>query len=187
MFEKLSSYWNKNGFNLLLILSIIIILILALFRLGKTGSWSDTYYYIRDLDKSKYGRHRGVVPKRKGAPRMSKGETECRRVLQSIFNKEFKSERPDFLRNPVTGNMHNLELDCFDKELRLAVEYNGAQHYKYIPYFHKNKEAFRNQCYRDELKRRMCVDNNINLIEVPNTTKNIENYLRKELRRMGYI
>ena len=53
---------------------------------------------------------------------------------------------------PVTGGNFNLELDCFNKELRIGLEYNGVQHYKYVPYFHKNKEAFLNQKYRDDMK-----------------------------------
>ncbi len=35
----------------------------------------------------------------------------------------------------------NLEIDCYSPKLKLGVEYNGAQHYKFIPHFHKNKEA----------------------------------------------
>ncbi len=63
----------------------------------------------------------------------------------------------------------------------------GAQHYKFIPHFHKNKEAFRNQQYRDELKRRMCDDNNVTLIEVPYTVKDIPTYLYNKLKPLGYL
>ena len=64
------------------------------------------------------------------------------------------------------------------------MEYNGVQHYKYVPYFHKNNEAFLNQKYRDDMKRRMCKDQNIILIEVPYTVKleNIERFIKDELR-----
>ena len=73
--------------------------------------------------------------------------------------------------------------------MSLAVEYNGIQHYKYVPYFHKNKEAFLNQKYRDDMKRRMCKDNKITLIEVPNTIdiSNIENYLITKLKIEGKL
>ena len=72
--------------------------------------------------------------------------------------------------------------------MRLAVEYNGAQHYKYIPYFHRNKEHFMNQKYRDDMKRRICKENGIMLVEVPYTVKidDIYGYLQKELRRLGF-
>ena len=90
-------------------------------------------------------------------------------MLENAFDRSFGKARPNFLNNPVTGGNFNLELDCYNPELKLAVEYNGVQHYKYTPHFHKNNEAFLNQKYRDELKRRMCKDNMITLIEVPYT------------------
>ena len=73
--------------------------------------------------------------------------------------------------------------------MRLGVEYHGKQHYEYVPYFHKNKEAFYNQKYRDELKKRMCKDNGIILIEVPYTVKeqDIENFLTKQIRKYHRI
>lgn len=178
MFERLNRFWNEHGFEILLGLSVAVILIFSLFRIGKKGTWSNSYYYDGKTHK-----------KGKGAPKDSKGEVECRRVLEQIFQKNFPKHRPDILNNPVTGGNHNLELDCYCPELRLAVEYNGVQHYKFVPYFHKNKEAFMNQKYRDELKRRMCRDNGINLIEVPYTVKveDIKQYITKKLVSMGYL
>lgn len=73
--------------------------------------------------------------------------------------------------------------------MRLAIEYNGVQHYKYSPYFHRNKESFHNQKYRDYMKKVMCKDNGITLIEVPYTIKpdDIESYLEKELVKFGFL
>ena len=72
--------------------------------------------------------------------------------------------------------------------MKLAVEYNGIQHYKYVPFFHNNKEAFLNQKYRDQMKRQMCKENGVFLIEVPYAVKveNIKDFLVKELRKIGY-
>lgn len=117
----------------------------------------------------------------------SKGELECRKFLETIFQMPFPKARPDFLRNPVTGN--NLELDCYNPDLRLGVEYNGQQHYKFSSFFHKNVEASTNQKYRDELKRRMCTENGITLIEVPFTIKlhDIGPFLHLKLTQLGYL
>ena len=117
----------------------------------------------------------------------SKGEIECRRFLETIFQVPFPKARPDFLRNPVTSQ--NLELDCFNPTLRLGVEYNGQQHYNYTSFFHRNKDAATNQKYRDELKRRMCEENGITLIEVPYTIKlnDIGPFLSLKLRQLGYL
>ena len=100
--------------------------------------------------------------------------------------------RSNFLRNSVTsddnGSDFNLELDCYNEKLKIACEYNGAQHYKFIPYFHKNKDAFQNQKYRDYMKRDLCLKNNITLIEVPYNIKHehIENYIINKLIKAGY-
>ena len=150
---------------------------------GKQGSWSNSYYYEPDMFTLKNR------PSTESTKKQSSGETECRRVLQHLFSRPFPSVRPNFLRNPVTRGGNNLELDCFNEQLRLAVEYNGQQHYKYVPYFHNSHEAFRNQQYRDEIKRRICIDNGITLLEVPYTikTKDIAAYLVDELRKRGYL
>lgn len=94
-----------------------------------------------------------------------KNEEICRNVLEDIFMQEFPSVRPDFLVNPYTGK--NLELDCYNAELRLACEYNGKQHYMYTPFFHNSEEDFIKQVYRDNLKKRLCYENDIELISVP--------------------
>lgn len=114
----------------------------------------------------------------------SKGEQECRKVLEQIFERPFPKQRPDFLANHITGEGNNLELDCYNADLGIAVEYNGRQHYNYVPYFHKNHDQFVNQKYRDDMKRRLCAENKVILIEVPYTIahKNIKKYLIKALR-----
>ena len=189
MFKYINKLWNDKGYEIIIISSICIILILSLFRIGKKGSWSNSY----NTKIYKPSKDTIYINKPK---KISKGELECRRVLRKIFNKPFNTCRPDFLRNPVTSSKNgvdsdsfNLELDCFEESLRLACEYQGQQHDKFIPYFHKNKEAFRNQQYRDELKRRMCRDNRINLIEVSHTLKihEIEPYIIGQLKRMRYL
>ena len=182
MFESFTNFWNKHGFEIILVVSLVFIAIFALCRIGKKGTWSSSYHY----DPS-HGQEN--LQQKRGPRKESSGEKECRRVLQKIFNKPFKTCRPDFLRNPVTGGRFNLELDCYEESMKLAAEYNGVQHYKYTPYFHKNKEAFYNQMYRDQLKRYMCQQNSVNLIEVPNTVEvnQIEGYLTDKLRMIGYI
>lgn len=117
----------------------------------------------------------------------SKGELECRRFLETIFQVPFPKSRPDFLKNPITGI--NLEIDCFNPTLQLGVEYNGQQHYSYTSFFHRNVEASLNQKYRDEIKRRLCKENNITLIEVPYTIKlnDIGAFLHLKLKNLGYI
>lgn len=177
MFLKIKKFWKEYGFEITLVLTIVFMFLIYCF--GKQrGTWGR--YVISEKEKAS--------PALKKENRDSKGEIECRRVLENLFQKPFKKARPNMLRNPVTSDENsnnNLELDCYNEELKLAVEYNGVQHYTYTPFFHKNKETFQNQKYRDHIKREACKNSGIALIEVPYTVKieNIENFLKKEISK----
>lgn len=189
-FTKIKEIWSEWGFEIVLGLCIVFILIYALYRklTSKKGTWSTKVPIFPDSMRMKSRYSFGTSSRGKGKGRDSKGEVECRRVLEEVFQRPFDKARPDFLRNTVTEN-YNLELDCWNPELKLAVEYNGIQHYKFVPYFHKNnKEAFLNQKYRDDMKRRICKDEGICLIEVPYTVKieDIKEYIVNECRKKGF-
>ena len=111
----------------------------------------------------------------------SKGEKECKKSIEEITRKPFSKHRPSFLRNEITGK--NLELDCYNDELKLAIEYNGIQHYEYTPIFHKNKDVFYNTKYRDKMKETLCQQNGIKLIVVPYTVKlqDIKSYIQEKI------
>jgi len=190
MFKDFDKFWKENGFDILLGTAIGIILINYFYRQGEKGTWDRTF---KDPYKNKHGypysNPNPYLPTQQTS-RDSKGEVECRRVLETIFNSSFPKNRPDILRNSVTssdGVDFNLELDCYNPDLKIACEYNGVQHYKYTPYFHKNKDSFQNQKYRDYMKRDLCIKNGILLIEVPYTVKiaDIRNYIITELKKSG--
>jgi len=114
-----------------------------------------------ELDKL----HEIVIPPVHDNTFVSKGEDICRRVMEEIYGVPFKKARPDFLKNPETG--YNLELDCYNEELGLAVEYNGEQHYRYPNRFNKDFSEFIKQVRRDQFKVEMCDLNGVYLITVP--------------------
>lgn len=186
--NNLRKLWNDKGFEIILGLCVAFIIIGGLYSkiTGRKGTWSSSRTWYTPYYTYSQSNHK--TPSKRAPPRESKGELECRRVLENVFRKPFTKARPSFLNNPVTGGYHNLELDCFNTELRLACEYNGVQHYKFIPFFHKNKEAFRNQQYRDYMKATLCKENGVMLINVPYSVnvESIEEYLKRELRKNGY-
>lgn len=51
---------------------------------------------------------------------------------------------------------------------KFAIEYNGAQHYENIPYFHNSLKETQE---RDARKEKYCAENNIRLIVIPYTMK----------------
>lgn len=107
----------------------------------------------------------------------SKAETLCRELAEKITGVKFDKCRPDILKNPETG--HNLELDMYNEVLKIAIEYNGEQHYKYPSFFIKTEAAFIQQIRRDDYKKKMCKYVGIRLITVPYTikAKDMEKYL----------
>lgn len=119
--------------------------------------------------------------------RTSRGEEECRAVLEETLGVHFPSVRPLWLKNPVTGVP--LELDCYNSEYGIAVEYHGEQHYKHVPKFHPRPDQFRDQQYRDQIKRMMCSQQGIKLIEVPYTVPltGIRQFLLEKLKECGAL
>ena len=99
--------------------------------------------------------------------KLSKGEQLCKDVIEDIYQLPFYCVRPSFLKNPETGR--NLELDLYNDQVKIAVEYNGIGHYKYPNPFHRTKEEFINQIRRDKFKVDMCDVNDVYLISVPYT------------------
>jgi hypothetical protein len=100
-------------------------------------------------------------------------EEKCRRIFEEYFGLEFPKCRPDFLRNPKTGRC--LELDGFndsivtDVGIGLAFEYNGAQHYWFVPKFHRTQQDLEDQIERDTVKRNICTKRGILLFIIPYT------------------
>jgi hypothetical protein len=201
--------WEKWGWEIIALGSVSVILIAIWVNRGKRGTWSANRVLPNTIFKfasrristsqSEVNSTLGPNQNRTSSQTMnspfaaatidrniSRGEAECKRVLETIYGKPFKKIRPPWLANPVTGGTP-LELDCYNEELKLAVEYNGQQHSKYSPFFHRNKEAFLNQKYRDHMKAEMCAQNGVTLIVVPNTIAlhDIESYIRNRLTTLG--
>jgi hypothetical protein len=187
MFEKLNEYWKNYGMEYLTIASIIIIIVLFIFNSfsNEKGTYSNVKFInapssfgLGSKMPTEYAEH---------TPKDSKLEIKAKFILENIFRRPFVKIRPDFLRNDVTG--YNLEIDLYNEDLRLGVEINGDQHYKFIPFFHRNKDAFRSQQYRDEMKKVKCRNEGITLIEVPYKVgeDGLKPYLVEKLRLEGFI
>lgn len=178
--------WHMYGFEFLFGVAVVLLVILFFFNwmTHKKGTYDDHSNFMRHLWTKNYTTTPTLRRRSPRGPFESKGEIECRRVMEKLTGKPFVKVRPDFLRNTVTGG-HALELDGYNPELKLAVEYNGEHHYRYKPYFHESKEAFYNLKYRDDMKNRLCKEAGVTLITVPYTIafSDIEPYLAKQLGR----
>jgi len=79
-------------------------------------------------------------------------ERICKGIFEAIFNKKFQKRKPDWL---VNARNNRMELDGYCKELKLAFEYQGEQHFNYNPFFHsgRNLETGR----EDDALKKSCV------------------------------
>jgi hypothetical protein len=59
-----------------------------------------------------------------------------------------------------------LSFDLYNANKKIAIEVQGAQHTKYVKFFHGNRMKYLEQLKRDDKKFRFCEINNINLIEI---------------------
>ena len=100
-------------------------------------------------------------------PSRWKRQEACCRGVEEIFGLPFRRDVRDldWLYNPETGS--SLELDCYNDELKIAVEHNGEHHYKYPNHWNKTKEEWIEMVRRDKLKPEQCDKNGVYLITIP--------------------
>lgn len=81
------------------------------------------------------------------------------------FLRDYWGNHIVFEEFPVAGT--KLSLDFYNANKKIAVEVQGKQHIKYVPFFHgKNKINYLNQLKRDQDKFKFCEINDIQLVEV---------------------
>lgn len=111
----------------------------------------------------------------------SKGENKIKEICKKIFNEQFIKCRPDWLRSK---HGTKLELDLYCEKLGIAFEYNGQQHYVFVPLYHSTEEEFKKLQEHDKTKERLCKKNNVTLIIIPYTIKlnDIEKYILEKIK-----
>jgi len=119
-------------------------------------------YYEENKDRllahyEKKRRERGEKPNG-----LSGIEEVAYRFLKEWFpNRRILKHDRKTIKSPLTGAY--LELDFYLPKLKLAIELNGVTHYEPI----YGQEKFERQQVNDELKRQICRDKGITLIEIP--------------------
>lgn len=165
----------------LVLASLILIVLFAVGSLlfskkGKYSTWDDF------VPREKY--FSGISEKENGKFE-SEGEKISRQCIESIFGVPFKNVRLPELINSNTGR--NLEIDCYNEDLKIGLEYHGQNHYRFIPFFHGTNEKFKESQQRDKMKEDLCKTSGILLIVVPYTTRhdNICKFVKSELKKNG--
>ena len=120
-----------------------------------------------------------VQTKLRGPCPLSRFEV-CKEAIEDIFGVPFYRACPTWLT-------HNLEIEIYNEELKIAVECYGKQHYKYTPLFHRCERNFHEQVRNDKLKADLCDQHGVSLIVVPPDCKSylIEEFIRNRLHELG--
>lgn len=117
----------------------------------------------------------GIIPHLKG--NLFKNEEETRYIFEQLYNKPFPKTKPDWLLNPKSGRL--LELDGYNEDLKIAFEYDGRQHFQDETFL---KEGIGIRYERDLIKQKLCKDNNVTLIKIPFYIKDKYSYIENKLK-----
>jgi hypothetical protein len=111
-------------------------------------------------------------------------EEICRTTFEQIFDSSFPKSTPNWLR---TLNNRQMELDGFNKNLKIAFEYQGIQHTR-ISKYSEDTQKLKSQKTRDIRKKLLCKNNNVHLIVISyrQNLLNLPRFIRKRLDFFGF-
>jgi len=109
-----------------------------------------------------------------------KTEQKVREIFEKMFKKKFPKKRPSWLINPTGGR---LELDGYNKKLKLAFEYDGEWHDQPHPRT-KDYNEFLKILDNDKIKNRLCFNRGITLIRIHHSKKfNLKKEIINKLKK----
>lgn len=87
----------------------------------------------------------------------SAGQKKLRHLVWEIFPGEQVEDEYEF---------HGLRFDVYLPALQTAFEYDGEQHFRFVPVFHRTEADFHKQQKLDAYKAELCEKDGINLIRI---------------------
>jgi hypothetical protein len=96
-----------------------------------------------------------------------KWDAKSRSKLQQkvkLFLKSYWQGDVVFEEMKVAGT--RLSLDFYNANKKIAIEVQGEQHFKFVPFFHNTRGSYLKQIKRDVKKIEFCELNKIQLIEI---------------------
>jgi hypothetical protein len=88
-------------------------------------------------------------------------EAQIKDILNNL-NVKYKQEK--LITVPIWGKDHLIRADFYLPKQNCIIEFNGKQHYEYMPKYHKSEGSFKYQQERDAELEKYCLKNNINLM-----------------------
>lgn len=94
----------------------------------------------------------------------SKFQDEVKRFLKRYWSEDIVFEELRLVDTRMT-------FDFYNANKKIAIEVQGQQHTKFIPFFHSNRNKFLQQLKRDNKKLEFCELNGIKLVEIYNVSE----------------
>jgi hypothetical protein len=113
-----------------------------------------------------------------------KNEARCRDAVERVLGAKFNKSNPPWLISDAGRKMH---LDMYNDQLKIAVEYNGRQHYEVSAFHHQRPEDLQRQQQNDARKEALCKEHGVTLITVPYTIepKAFDAFIKRVCNRLG--
>lgn len=109
-----------------------------------------------EIEVTKRIRELGLSWVRRKNGHLSRGQAALTAIMRKLLPGE------DINTEEAIGE--RLRLDVYCPAYRLGAEYHGRQHFEFVPYFHNDKDGFRDSQRRDERKQEICNDLGIALV-----------------------
>lgn len=144
--------------------------------------------------KNRFGNWENALAKANKAIDKNNNKNISEDMVYNILSKNIKYKIIRWFRGNILKNKKtkmNLELDFYIPELKIAIEYQGKQHFHPVNFGgmsdeEANKE-FNKQKRRDKIKKRLLKKNGIKLVEITYKDKISEENIKNILIKQGVI
>ncbi len=141
------------------------------------------YRFLAQTAYSGGASRRDIVKNLSQSPR-TKGEAYAIQILESITGAKFPTVRPAWLL--YEGSQ--LELDGYNENLKLALEYSGPLHRKWFPNV-ETYEKYLDRVRKDIFKRERCREHGVRLINLDSELprRHWRDYLLSRMRDFAMV
>ena len=117
-------------------------------------------------------------------PICSSGVSEriCRAIFELLTGAAFPKQRPVWLKN---SRGRQMELDGYSKDLQLAFEYHGQQHYSSVKFFQTEIKSLERRKLDDETKKKLCKKRGVVFMEISYSIpyEDLQGFISKKLAK----
>ena len=115
-------------------------------------------------------RPRDHITKKSGCPACAASKGEIK-ILEFLMENNIDFIHQHSFPDLLSDKGFPLLYDFYIKDLNLLIEFDGVQHFKFMPYFHKTREEFERQKKHDDLKNKYAKKNKYKLIRIKDVDK----------------